>query len=336
MQINAQINNILHKVDNISMKQSFLATYNLYEMLIQKCVLNNTFNKEIFDALFLLTMNFSEATARYAHLTSGSGLFFQQWLQKTSDGVEYLNVKGVKLTGKIPSDVVSGIPIFSLIFQRTLFIHAFFNDNYDKTVVEALDQWMGEGSRGYKDGKFDVTVKPGDIVIDAGAWIGDFSAYAASKGATVYAFEPASTTYVLLCETAELNDGNIHPIRKALSNQEGKVQFIAHKNSAGNRIAVAHEDRLSCLETLQATSLDVFVNENKILKIDFIKADIQGGERDMLKGSVNILRQFAPRLAIATDHLSDDAIVLKDIILDANPKYKIVQLRTVLFAAVVE
>jgi FkbM family methyltransferase len=336
MQINTQINNLSGKVEDIRMNQSFIAAYKLCDLLKQQDVLNNAFNKETFDALFLLTLNFSEASSRYVRLTSGRGLFFHQWLQKTSSGVEYLNVKGVKLTYKIPGDIVSGIPVFSLIFQRSLFVHAFFNDNYDKAVVEALDQWMGEGSRGYKDGKFDVTVKQGDVVIDAGAWIGDFSAYAASKGATVYAFEPASTTYALLCETADLNEGKIHPIRKALSNHGGEVQYIALQNCAGNRIAKEDENLLDCLETLQATSLDAFVKENNILKIDFIKADIQGGERDMLKGAINILRQFAPRLAIATDHLPDDPIVLQNIILNANPKYKIVQLRTVLFATVID
>jgi hypothetical protein len=58
----------------------------------------------------------------------------------------------------------------------------FLNDDYHKEIVEYYDQIMSEGQYGYTDGLFDVTVKENDIVIDAGAWIGDFSAYAASKG----------------------------------------------------------------------------------------------------------------------------------------------------------
>jgi hypothetical protein len=57
----------------------------------------------------------------------------------------------------------------------------FLNDDYHKEIVEYYDQIMSEGPYGYTDGLFDVTVKENDIVIDAGAWIGDFSAYAASK-----------------------------------------------------------------------------------------------------------------------------------------------------------
>lgn len=36
----------------------------------------------------------------------------------------------------------------------------------------------------------DLTIHDGDIVIDAGAWWGDFSIYAAKQNAYVYAFEP--------------------------------------------------------------------------------------------------------------------------------------------------
>jgi len=45
----------------------------------------------------------------------------------------------------------------------------------DKSIVDILDLYMYEGPYGYADGSFDVSVKNGDVVIDAGAWIGDFS-----------------------------------------------------------------------------------------------------------------------------------------------------------------
>jgi hypothetical protein len=71
-----------------------------------------------------------------------------------------------------------------------------------------------------------------------------------------------------------------------------------------------------------------------IKKIDFIKVDIEGAERDMLRGATNVLKTFAPKLAICTYHLPDDPMVLEDIILEANPKYKVVHLKMKLFACV--
>jgi hypothetical protein len=63
--------------------------------------------------------------------------------------------------------------------------------------------------------------------------------------------------------------------------------------------------------------------------------DIKGAERDMLRGATNVLKTFAPKLAICTYHLPDDPEVLEQIIKEANPKYKVVHIRKKLFAAVI-
>ncbi len=61
-----------------------------------------------------------------------------------------------------------------------------------------------------------------------------------------------------------------------------------------------------------------------IKKVDYIKADIEGSEREMLRGAVHILKQDAPRLSICTYHFPDDKEVLERIVKDANPRYKVV------------
>lgn len=133
------------------------------------------------------------------------GVFRQKWL-KQSGGESYFDFGVCKLPD------VSGskekMRCLGAVFDDTLMFPCFLNDNYDKYVVEYFDRTMHEGPYGYTNGAFDVTVKKGDVVIDAGAWIGDFSAYAASKGAMAYAFEPVSETYQLLCKTKMLNNVN--------------------------------------------------------------------------------------------------------------------------------
>lgn len=69
--------------------------------------------------------------------------------------------------------------------------------------------------------------------------------------------------------------------------------------------------------------MDEFIEEKHIRKVDFIKADIEGAERDMLKGAKRVLREFAPKLSICTYHLPDDKEVLEKLILEANSKYRI-------------
>ena len=76
---------------------------------------------------------------------------------------------------------------------------------------------MPEGPYGYRDGGFDVTVKKGDIVIDSGAWIGDFAALAACYGAETYAFEPVESSFKMLAKTTRLNGGAIHAVKRGLA-----------------------------------------------------------------------------------------------------------------------
>ncbi|MDR3347529.1 MAG: FkbM family methyltransferase [Helicobacteraceae bacterium] len=222
-----------------------------------------------------------------------------------------------------------------LVFEDTFLFSAYYNDKYEKSLVEQIDPFMSEGPYGYTDLPFDVTVKEGDIVIDAGDWIGDFSAYAASKNALCYAFEPTSETYRILCQTAELNDNKIIPINKGLGDKEGEVNiYDGGFANGGNNIFNSAE--ALAIEMIQITTLDRFVEENNLERVDFIKADIEGAERDMLRGARNTLAKFAPKLAICTYHLPDDPFVLAQLILEANPKYKIVHIRKKLFACVID
>jgi FkbM family methyltransferase len=225
----------------------------------------------------------------------------------------------------------------SRVFDDTFLVFCRFNDNYSKIVVEKIDKCMTEGPYGYVDGKFDVTVKAGDVVIDAGAWIGDFSAYSASKNATVYAFEPVKETLLLLQKTAELNsaNGTIIPVPLGLSSASGKAKIFIDPNQSGSN-SLTSGSNTSKMEEICLITLDKFVEDNHLTHVDFIKSDIEGEERNLLKGAVNTLKTLAPKLAICTYHLPDDVEVLTKLILDANPKYEIRYLRHKLFAMVID
>jgi FkbM family methyltransferase len=240
---------------------------------------------------------------------------------------KYIDILGAKLP-----DITNDAKLMKslmLIFIDTFLIRCFFNDNYNKETVEILDKHMCDGPYGYNDGSFDVTVKTGDVVIDAGAWIGDFSAYAASKGAFVYSFEPSGTNFRYLTRTAELNKGII-PINKGLGNSCEEI-FIEDNSTVTSTII---RDSGGEGDRVNLTTIDKFVEEKNIKSLDFIKADIEGAEREMLKGAKNTLRKFSPKIAICTYHLHDDPFVLEKLIIDANPGYKVAHLRGKLFAAV--
>lgn len=217
-------------------------------------------------------------------------------------------------------------------YKDVLSVYCEHNDNYFYKIVDKLDSKLPEGVYCYTgvNGE-DITIKKGDTVIDAGAWIGDFSAYAAKKGANVYAFEPAKKQLEWLEKTAEWN-GAITICPYGLGEKSDTVAFDMKEE--GNLICGSDMISENGNTTIKIITLDSWVKEKNILKVDFIKADIEGFERNMLKGATWVLKNMQPKLSICTYHIKDDPEVLKDIILKANPKYKVMQRKMKLFAYV--
>lgn len=191
--------------------------------------------------------------------------------------------------------------------------------------------WPGqEGS--YEE--FGVRVQPGDIVCDVGANVGVFSAYAAFRGAHVYAFEPVPAALKYLHKTVRINTslpGSIEVVPVALMDRNGTVEMGNATDNMGGTTAVLCKGK-GLMLNVPCTTLDDWVRTNSEQRVDFIKADIEGAERNLLKGAVQVLKEYRPRLAICTYHLKDDPAVLTKIIQDANPKYKIHHGRYKLYA----
>jgi FkbM family methyltransferase len=189
-----------------------------------------------------------------------------------------------------------------------------------------------------------VRVESSDVVVDAGASIGDFTVLAAHKGAKVYAFEPSETIIgKYLKTTIDLNEklsDDIIIAPYALSDTVGEAEFMVSNSSfsesklqdktgiqvadtADNKGERTPDSDATVTEKVSVTTLDSYVHENNLERVDFIKADIEGAERLMLKGARGVLRDFGPKLAICTYHLPDDPEVLEGLVRDANPKYTI-------------
>jgi FkbM family methyltransferase len=259
-------------------------------------------------------------------------MFVRRW-RKGKKNARYFDFNGIKFPD-VPTR--HDLNILMAVFDDSFLSWCFFNDRYDRPFVEYIDKHLKEGLYGYVDGAFDVTVKEGDVVIDAGAWGGDFSAYSAVKGATCYAFEPAEQIYRFLCTTAQLYPQAIHPVQMGLAEKPQEASIVIAEgvlDSSGSILAKKGDH--SKEEKITLTSLDHFAEAHHLTKIDFIKADIEGAERDMLRGATHVLKTFAPKLAICTYHLPDDPQVLEQIIREANPNYTVVHLRHKLFAAVI-
>lgn len=116
-----------------------------------------------------------------------------------------------------------------------------------------------------------------------------------SPNGTHFAFEPLPTYYSELVKNFN-NKATIFPY--ALSDKSGETEFHFVKNAPAysgiqKRKYDVQEPDIEKLK-VEVKMLDEIIPEN--VKIDFIKIDVEGGEFDVLKGGVNLLKKYNPLL----------------------------------------
>ena len=129
-------------------------------------------------------------------------------------------------------------------------------------------------------------LKPGDIVVDCGAHVGAFSDRAFREGASkVIAFEPDPIQIQCLRRNfvPEIEAGKFVLIEKAVWSDIGTTTF---RIGAGNSGAgsVVEQPTGSTVE-VETTTIDRVVRELRLPRVDVIKMDIEGAEREALKGA---------------------------------------------------
>lgn len=129
------------------------------------------------------------------------------------------------------------------------------------------------------------------IYADIGAYRGE-TLYDFKK---VYAFEPAEKNFIHLKENIKNRDGEITLIQKAVT-QDNKGAYITQNNGRGVKIS----DKGIKVETV---SLNEYFKDKRV---DFIKMDIEGQEKQALLGADKILKRDRPKLLISAYHYTDD------------------------------
>jgi hypothetical protein len=73
---------------------------------------------------------------------------------------------------------------------------------------------------------------------------------------------------------------------------------------------------------VKTMTLDSFCKEYNVERVDFIKIDAEGSEREIIKGAKETIKRFKPKMAIAAYHLPDDKKVILELVLSIRNDYK--------------
>ncbi len=144
-------------------------------------------------------------------------------------------------------------------------------------------------------------VKPGWVIIDAGANFGWYAvrfARLVQPDGKVHAFEPVPETHRELVANVNLNRcANLAAYNIALGSIQGTVSMFVPNIRFGAGAASQFLDGGKKL-VVPMLKLDDFLGQHQIAHIDFIKADIEGGELNLLRGAEEILAKCRPNILL--------------------------------------
>lgn len=147
------------------------------------------------------------------------------------------------------------------------------------------------------------------VIFDVGAHAGQFAKMFArfAPDGRVYAFEPSSYALSVLRQALRWNGmKHVEVEPYGLSDAPGKFTLSTplKRGHAEVGFGLAHlgEDhndrRPQRVETIEVRTLDSFVEEKRLTRLDFLKADVEGWEARMLAGGQGALARFKPRIFI--------------------------------------
>ena len=183
-------------------------------------------------------------------------------------------------------------------------------------LAEQETRIYGTGDRG---------VHAGDVVLDCGANIGMFTKTALASGASlVVAVEPAPATLECLRRNLaqEIAQGRVIIYPKGVWDHDDFMNLAVDDHNAGANSVVLDLDRPKSVR-VPLTTIDELVAELKLERVDFIKMDIEGAEKQALKGARGTLNRFRPRMSISAEHLADDAQAIPAVVKSLQPGYKL-------------
>ncbi|MDH5722524.1 MAG: FkbM family methyltransferase [Alphaproteobacteria bacterium] len=155
-------------------------------------------------------------------------------------------------------------------------------------------------------------IKPDSVVIDVGAHSGQFAklfSRMAPEG-QIYAFEPGKYPLSILNKVKTLCSlKNVEIVPFGLGAQKQNLTLktpIKKSGSLGFGLAQIGENTSGGkfkTEEIGITSLDAFVKEFSLDRLDFIKADIEGFEYEMLRGATETLAKFKPAIMLEVSQI---------------------------------
>lgn len=146
-------------------------------------------------------------------------------------------------------------------------------------------------------------IKKDAVIIDVGGHSGQTTklfSQMAPQG-HVYVFEPGLYAQSIISKVIQLKKfNNVTLETVGLSNERGEAELVAPLKTSGSvgfgrsHVSYSDEDDNNVKHTIQLITLDDYIADKYIRRVDFLKVDIEGHEMKMFYGATKTIDTFRP------------------------------------------
>jgi FkbM family methyltransferase len=168
-------------------------------------------------------------------------------------------------------------------------------------------------------------IRAGDVVVDVGAHVGVFTSLALSKGAAkVVAVEPDTTNLECLRRnfSAEIATGRVVIVPEGAWGSEKDLSFEVGDGNSGTGSLVLESGRKKV--RIHVRPIDDMLARAGVSRVNFIKMDIEGAEREALRGAAQTIARSHPRIMLDAYHLPDDPVTLPRVVREIGGAFEVV------------
>lgn len=151
----------------------------------------------------------------------------------------------------------------------------------------------------------------GGVFVDVGANIGVMSTFAArhvgDKG-SVFAFEPDSVNFTRLTWARQRNHlPQMLPVPVALGAKSAVASLMGAPGGDGGLSSLVKFEGFQAQSTVPVVRMDEYLLTFDPARIDLIKIDVEGFEKDVVEGAAKIFECYKP--AVIMEMVNDDAVL---------------------------
>ena len=142
-------------------------------------------------------------------------------------------------------------------------------------------------------------LRPGGVMMDIGANVGDYSAVAAAAvgpSGYVYAFEPGPDNLANLRHRFQ-SVSHVSVIPAAVGDQSGAVRFfLDRREGTRHSLAAGNIGKAGQVITVTQVALDDYYD--RVSRLGAVKIDVQGAELSVIRGAHRLLTKFRPQIVL--------------------------------------